>query len=192
MLLLDPTVQDSIVQSVELGEPLDVAATRAGVHPSNLHEWLAIMREQRTTWHNGVQISPKALAAFSTFSQRIALARANRIAKHVENIRNWRNFKGDSDWRADAWLLERSPDSKRDWSQYREQYTTVEQVAPTREQRYVEQLVQTGGYEALVKAEQELLALPLAEDAGGRSATPAPARIRDLCEESGASGVREE
>lgn len=112
---LTPELTETLASAVRRGVPIETACTLAGIDRATLTEWLAIAREDRTTYRYGGKVSAEHKARISALSVAITRARAEREAEAVERIREWRSLKGDTDWRSEAWYLEHHPDTKTRW-----------------------------------------------------------------------------
>lgn len=96
---LTKVVEDSILASLEEGLPLSTAARLAGVAADTVREWIARGK--------GTDGRPR-VARYAVFAQRITRARANAEAALVAQVRKGVTGGGLPDWKASAWLLERT------------------------------------------------------------------------------------
>lgn len=86
-----PQVRADILTDVEQGLSLTLAAQRAGISPDSI-----------ARWKKGDPV----------FAAKIARAQANRAKRRIQRIES----AGDrGDWKADAWLIERSEETKGDF-----------------------------------------------------------------------------
>jgi hypothetical protein len=118
-------VVDQLYLCARKGLTLEAAAELIGVHDQSIRDWFAL--SQVGVWHNGYAASETMLelasAAFAVWKR----GQAEFEAECTERIHNWRNFKGDDDWRQYAWHLEHSPSTRSRWGAH----VTVQQTTDT-------------------------------------------------------------
>ncbi len=90
---LTPEVQARILQAIEAGNYLEVAAQYAGIDSSTLHRW---MRKAE---------NPEGDERYRQFRTAVESARA---AAEVRNLQVIQNAATDGTWQAAAWYLERT------------------------------------------------------------------------------------
>lgn len=168
MSVLTPGLQDALAAAVRSGKSDTAAAIAVGISPSTLHEWLAIDRDDRDTWHYGAPVTDEHKTAISLLSAALASARAEYEAALLERIDRAGQTVGRSgvlEWRADAWLLEHDP-------RFRERYGQVTQVQVTSDQRslVIHQWAKAAPDHELLDAAPELaMLLPPQDETGGLS-----------------------
>jgi hypothetical protein len=118
---LTPSIQEGIVNAVRVGTPLSTAAGFVGVAPATVNEWLA-----RGT---GVDPQRETTRLYAAFAAAITRARsedeirrlarleqagrggavlARTTTRHLDGSVTTHEHFAPPDWRADAWVLERS------------------------------------------------------------------------------------
>lgn len=152
-LLLSPQLADSLVEAIRAGVPIEVAARAAGVSHETIYEW--IRSAQRGTWHAGVAVEPATLKIIVAFAERVARAQAEREAEAVQRIREYTDVKGNTDWRAEAWWLERGPARNR-WRPAPQQVETSGQVHHLHEHKLASAMTD----DELAQALEQVIALP--------------------------------
>jgi hypothetical protein len=86
----NPETERTLIEAIEDGLPLKVAASLAGICYETLNRW----KRRGEGSH--------AEAKFRQFCHALEKANAKAVQKHVQNISNARK-----DWKASAWILER-------------------------------------------------------------------------------------
>jgi len=109
---LTPFVYKAIIKAISEGNWQSTAARSVGIEPRTVSRWVQIGRGDHPT--------VKAVEPFISFSQEVENAQAKAEQSLVTDLR------GQEDWRAKAWLLERGPSRDR-WSQ---NVTISAQLAP--------------------------------------------------------------
>lgn len=98
--LLTPIVQQKLLEAASSGLKNKQAAYYAGISPITLLEWLRR--------GEGNDTSREQTKLYAEFAKKYRQARAVLVRQCVEDIRQ---FKGDGEWRARAWLAEKlAPD----------------------------------------------------------------------------------
>lgn len=90
---LTPEVQDRIVQAIQAGNYIEVAAQYAGVHKGTLYRWLQQADD------------PEADDIYRDFRDAVESARS---AAEVRNVALIQKAANDGTWQAAAWYLERT------------------------------------------------------------------------------------
>jgi hypothetical protein len=109
---LTPFVYKAIIEAMSQGNWQSTAARSVGIKPQAVQRWVQIGRGDHPTI--------KASEPFISFSNEVENAQAKAEQSLVTDLR------GEDDWRAKAWLLERGPSRDR-WSQ---NVTISAQLAP--------------------------------------------------------------
>lgn len=126
-LIDDTAVTNSIISAVASGVPVHTALMAAGVSYHTARNWRAIA-ENASSWPDGTPVDPTTRQKICDLFSRIALAKQEWVRTAAANIAK-AGFVPDKfgrpDWRAHAWLLENSPDTRVDWHPHREM--TVDQ-----------------------------------------------------------------
>ena len=99
---LTPFVYKAIIEAISQGNWTATAARSVGIEPRAVQRWIQIGRGDHPT--------KEAKEPFVSFANEIE----NALAKAEQSL--VRDVRGDDDWRAKAWLLERGPSRDR-WSQ---------------------------------------------------------------------------
>jgi hypothetical protein len=109
---LTPFVYKAIIEAINQGNWQSTAARSVGIEPRTVSRWVQIGRGDHPT--------KKAVEPFISFANEIE----NALAKAEQSL--VKDLRGEDDWRAKAWLLERGPSRDR-WSQ---NVTISAQLAP--------------------------------------------------------------
>jgi len=109
---LTPFVYKAIIEAINQGNWQSIAARSVGIEPRTVSRWVQIGRGDHPT--------KKAVEPFISFANEIE----NALAKAEQSL--VKDLRGEDDWRAKAWLLERGPSRDR-WSQ---NVTISAQLAP--------------------------------------------------------------
>ena len=121
---LTPAIRESILQAVREGVHDTTAAVLAGVPERTWQQWRAISEGRLTVWYDGTPISSDLRTFLAPLAGEIAAARAVFEARRVRNIaraaETVNERTGQTDWRADAWLLNNHPAYRQDYREYRE------------------------------------------------------------------------
>ncbi len=125
-LRLTPAVIGSILQRMkDDGVPFATAAQLAGIPSRTAQQWQAIAEGRMKVYQDGTTVSDSLRAFLAPLAEQIADARAHAEAEMLQTISNAArtvNSKtGLPEWRAAAWRLEHAPDTKRSYSEFREQ-----------------------------------------------------------------------
>ncbi len=92
-LKLTPDVQDRIVQAIQAGNYIEIAAQYAGVGKTTLYRWLSLAED------------PDADEVYRHFRDAVESARS---AAEVRNVALIQKAANDGTWQAAAWYLERT------------------------------------------------------------------------------------
>lgn len=125
---LTPAVVAAIVEATKKGLPRTTAARLAGVSTTQLRVWLTIGSGGAASWPDGSTVEPETLTMLQDFAAKMKDAEAEFEAAMVEALLEASKTVGKSgvrEWRAAAWLLERSPATRENWVPHREM--TVDQ-----------------------------------------------------------------
>lgn len=146
--------RDAITEAMLVGATMEVAADAAGIGTSTLYAWLARAREVRSELEAGAKPSSITKAD----KGRLELLEAVEKARATDEVNRLRRISAaaEDDWKADAWMLERS-----------------------RPQRYArvsrhEVMGQDGGPIAVDTTPRQMLAEKLAEMAERMADAPTP------------------
>jgi transposase len=90
---LTPETQDRIVQAIQAGNYLEVAAQYAGIGATTLYRWMALGEDET------------ADDIYREFRQAVESARS---AAEVRNVALIQKAANDGTWQAAAWYLERT------------------------------------------------------------------------------------
>ena len=99
---LTPFVYKAIIKAISEGNWQSTAARSVGIGQRTVSRWLQIGR--------GDHPNLKAVEPFISFADEVE----NALAKAEQSL--VKDLRGEEDWRAKAWLLERGPSRDR-WSQ---------------------------------------------------------------------------
>jgi len=99
---LTPFVYKAIIEAIRQGNWTATAARSVGIEPRAVQRWIQIGRGDHPT--------KEAKEPFVSFANEIE----NALAKAEQSL--VKDLRGQEDWRAKAWLLERGPSRDR-WSQ---------------------------------------------------------------------------
>jgi transposase-like protein len=120
---LTPVKEDAIVAAVSRGVPPAAAAKTMGIGERTLRGWLRVAAEDRTTWEDGVPITPKAKADVLRFALKVEQALAECEARCASAITSAIGVVGKSgvpEWRPALEWLKHSPNTRERWHEYRQ------------------------------------------------------------------------
>jgi len=103
--LLQPDLEQTILDYIRIGTPVRVAVTTAGVSEQTFYSWInrGVAERERLKMIKGAKNNPSEVI-FLKFLESVERAKAEAITKKVAVIAKSGN---DGDWRAAAWWLER-------------------------------------------------------------------------------------
>ncbi len=126
-LYLTPTVKQQALDAIGKGVPPNAALVAAGVNTRTVYGWFWAM--ERKQWPDGSPVSDSTLATLTALTDEIAQARltfeSSRVQSIAEAAETVNEKTGQKDWRANAWLLNNLPHTRRTYHEFREQQTTV-------------------------------------------------------------------
>ena len=93
---------DRICELIAVGNYLEDAAGACGVDEATVHRWASIGAEWLEAEQRAEEVPPERVA-YRDFRVSLAHARADSVARRVRRIER----AGETDWKADAWILER-------------------------------------------------------------------------------------
>lgn len=106
--LLNPQVQETIVNAVRIGSYLDDAALLAGVSRGTLFRWLAEGREANDKADSGEELTERENLV-RDFCDAVEKARADAMLRNIGVIQT---AAQNGTWQAAAWYLERTNPKK--------------------------------------------------------------------------------
>jgi hypothetical protein len=103
--LLQPDLEQTILDYIRIGTPVRVAVTSAGVSEQTFYSWInrGVAERERLKMIKGAKINTSEVI-FLKFLESVERAKAEAITKKIAVIAKSGN---DGDWRAAAWWLER-------------------------------------------------------------------------------------
>lgn len=102
--LLNPEIQQQIVEALLGGNYMETAAEYAGVGTTALYDWLAKGREAQQQIDNGEEVTVPNGQLYAEFAEAVKQAQARA---EVQTLAIIRRASLDS-WQAGAWWLERT------------------------------------------------------------------------------------
>jgi transposase len=103
--LLQPDLEQTILDYIRIGTPVRIAVTSAGVSEQTFYSWInrGVAERERMKMIKGAKNNPSEVI-FLKFLESVERAKAEAITKKIAVIAKSGN---DGDWRAAAWWLER-------------------------------------------------------------------------------------
>jgi transposase-like protein len=160
---LTPDLADAIVASVERGASSFDAAEVNGVSRDTLRRWLRIAEQDATYWPGTNSLVSEGLKSrIAEFAERLTRAKAGKrvvlTSNLLHNATTPNEKTGWYDTQAIDKLMAKDGDNREHWYENK-QLTVTQQGSISHEVTTVQQLAQSGGYEALAALEAELNAI---------------------------------
>jgi hypothetical protein len=91
---LTPEVQAQVCAAISLGAYMEAAASFAGIHKATLYRW--------------INLGAQGKEPYASFCDAMEQARSKKVLRYLKPIEEACTRKVDPDWKAAAWVLERT------------------------------------------------------------------------------------